>query len=127
MNEPVVRCQGCGQSLNEDPGLLPKPPCPTCGSTARAFGVTLGASIELHSKIAYKAKAGGKGRPFVEGVDGDDQHKATGRWNVLSRRIDRRRNRYRERIVDGETGEVIRDVDEPLTDHSGHGSAKPKD
>jgi hypothetical protein len=39
--------------------------------------------------------------------------------------IDRRGNRYFEHITDNETGEIIRVVDEPLTDHRGHGSAKP--
>jgi hypothetical protein len=88
------------------------------------FAVTLETEVGVRAKLLRKAKATGKGKPFVEGVDGDDVHRATGHWNVLSRLIDRRGNRYRERIVDGETGEVIRDVDEPLTGHRGHGSDK---
>lgn len=38
--------------------------------------------------------------------------------------VDREADRYTERLVDGETGEVIHDVDEPLSEHRGHGSAK---
>jgi len=38
--------------------------------------------------------------------------------------VDRIRNRYYERIIDKESGEVVREVDEPLADHVGRGSAK---
>jgi hypothetical protein len=40
--------------------------------------------------------------------------------------VDREGNRYRELITDPETGALIRDVDEPLDQHRGHGSAKQK-
>ena len=33
------------------------------------------------------------------------------------RNIDRKNNRYQERVVDYKTGRVIRDVDEKLTEH----------
>ena len=38
--------------------------------------------------------------------------------------IDKENDRYYERIVDPDTGDVIREVDEPLSTHQGHGSAK---
>jgi hypothetical protein len=44
----------------------------------------------------------------------------------LRRIIDRRNNRYQELVVDPQTGETVREVDEPLSEHRGHGSAKPK-
>ena len=42
----------------------------------------------------------------------------------LHRIIDRRHNRYYEKVHDPESREVIREVDEPLTDHQGRGDAK---
>jgi hypothetical protein len=38
-----IRCAACGAELDEDRALLParRPPCPTCGSTARAHSVVL--------------------------------------------------------------------------------------
>jgi uncharacterized protein (DUF1697 family) len=39
---------------------------------------------------------------------------------------DRRNNRYRKLVTDPETGEVVRDVDKPLTEHAGHGDARRK-
>jgi hypothetical protein len=43
---------------------------------------------------------------------------------VLVRVIDRRNNRYRESVRDPSTGEVVRNVDEALTEHTGRGSAR---
>jgi hypothetical protein len=44
----------------------------------------------------------------------------------LDRVIDRDNDYYLERIVDPETGEVIRECEEKLSEHQGRGSAKPK-
>lgn len=45
-------------------------------------------------------------------------------WMRRVQIIDRRGNRYVKRVEDPETGEVVRNVDEPLTEHRGYGSAK---
>jgi hypothetical protein len=37
---------------------------------------------------------------------------------------DRKNNRYTETVIDPDTGEIIHQADEPLSDHLGHGSAK---
>ena len=42
----------------------------------------------------------------------------------ISRLVDRENDRYRESVEDTKTGEVIRDVDHPLSEHRGRGSAK---
>lgn len=34
--------------------------------------------------------------------------------------------KYKEQLIDIETGEIIKDVEEPLVQHPGHGSAKFK-
>lgn len=84
-------------------------------------------TITMKVKFAMKARRPGfSGGPFLRHIEGDDFHRDTGLWNKLVRRIDRMTNRYYERLEDGRTGTVIREVDEPLTDHTGHGSAKPK-
>jgi hypothetical protein len=51
-------------------------------------------------------------------------HRKSGQWNILSRLIDREQDTYDERIDDGETGMIIRELREPLSKHSGRGSAK---
>ena len=40
--------------------------------------------------------------------------------------VDRINNRYRKLVIDPQTGEKLRDVDEPLSDHQGYGSAKKR-
>jgi hypothetical protein len=44
----------------------------------------------------------------------------------FQRVIDRLANWYHERVTDPTTGAVVHECDEPLTQHRGHGSAKPK-
>jgi hypothetical protein len=42
----------------------------------------------------------------------------------LHRIVDRQNDRYFEQVRDIETREVIHEVDEPLSEHRGHGSAR---
>jgi hypothetical protein len=48
----------------------------------------------------------------------------SGRLMKKERVFDRQNNIYTERVVDSDTDEIVRDVQEPLSDHTGHGSAK---
>jgi hypothetical protein len=52
---------------------------------------------------------------------GADLHRYSGTSRWLTREVDRKNNRYRERIT-APDGEVVRDVDEPLSEHRGHGA-----
>lgn len=82
--------------------------------------------MTLRERIGLKHKRPGHKKPIYESVSGDDLHRATGQWNHLTREIDRENDRYKERIVDSQTGEIIRQVEEPLTKHVGRGYAKKK-
>ncbi|MBA2372134.1 MAG: hypothetical protein H0V71_10890 [Chloroflexi bacterium] len=73
--------------------------------------------------VSLKARPG-VGKWFQKQKVGDEFHRLTARWHRLSRVVDRRRNRYREHIEDVETGDVVRHVDEALTDHTGRGDAR---
>lgn len=53
-------------------------------------------------------------------------HRDTGRMAKVRRGINRDTNSYFEVITDLETGEIIRECIEPLTDHQDRGSAKRK-
>ncbi len=63
-------------------------------------------------------------RPFVEMLGGDDFNRKLGKFVKLERVIDRARNWYMERVTDPDTGQVLHECEEPLTDHRGHGSAR---
>lgn len=121
-----VRCGQCGTFLTE-PTDLPvsgRVPCPTCGSKSRLFSVSIHATVRARSKLGLKAKYLGRGRPFVEMVGGDDLDRKTGKWMKLSRVIDREKDWYTETVTDPETGEIVHQTDEPLSQHQGHGDAK---
>lgn len=50
-------------------------------------------------------------------------HRESGEVRHVVREIDRAGNRYYERITDPH-GNVVREVDEPLSEHRGRGSAR---
>jgi hypothetical protein len=115
-----------GHPLDESPNLsaAERTPCPTCGTLGRRFEVDVSATVEVHSSLDMKAKTPGKRRPFVEQRQGASFSYARKKWIQFVRIIDRRGNRYVERVHDPETDEVLRDADEPLSGHQGHGSAR---
>lgn len=121
-----VTCGGCLRSLDEPPALPveERKPCPRCGSLLRLKRVEVGGSITPHSMLAHKVRQPGHKDPVYHGKSGSDFYRDTGTWRHVFRLFDHINNRYQERITDPETGAVLREVDELLTDHQGHGSAK---
>lgn len=128
INTDSTSCSACGTVVDESATTLvaERRPCLSCGSTARTFSAHVHESLKLREKIGLKHKRPGNKKPIYESVSGEDLHRATGQWNQLTREINRENNRYREVIVNPQTGEVIRNIDEPLTSHTSRGSAKPK-
>jgi hypothetical protein len=61
---------------------------------------------------------------FQEMWSGDDFHRDSGTWRRLERVIDRAKNWYFERITAAD-GTVVVHQGHPLTEHHGHGAAKP--
>ena len=57
-------------------------------------------------------------------LGGDDFNRKLGKFVKLERVIDREKNWYKKRVTDPDTGEVLYECEEPLTDHRGHGSAR---
>jgi hypothetical protein len=121
----TVQCRDCGTPVEEPGPIEDRRPCPTCGSLARIFTVTVTDTAQVRERIAIKARRGevGKVRPFLEQTHGDDYHRDSGEWREVTRVIDRENDRYTERIVDT-AGNVVREVDEPLNEHRGHGAAR---
>lgn len=126
MNSTEIICGLCGKKLQErtDIPADKRKPCPKCGSVLRTFHVRIQEEIKIFSKFGIKAKAVGEKRPFLEEISGDDLHHKSGRWNKLLRIIDRRKNKYIEKVTDPETGQIIHECSEQLSDHRGHGDAK---
>lgn len=80
----------------------------------------------MHERLGLKQRRPGYKKPIYESVSGYAFHRDSGKWNQLSREIDRLNDRCREKIVDPRTGEVIRQVDAPLSQHLNRRSARKK-
>jgi len=81
--------------------------------------------VKARDQVALKAKdpkKTGKAKTRIEMRIGDDLHRKSGRWYKLERIIDRNNKRYKEIVTNPETGEVVHLCDEPLDEHTGHGS-----
>lgn len=114
-----IICGGCGAGLpggKTDETGGSRASCRVCGFTQRKFMVSLSERIELLSSLSAKHRRPGVKRPLLElqwgAVVGRD-----GRAVNKERIIDRVKNRYVEKVVDRETGGVLRDLEEPLTQH----------
>jgi hypothetical protein len=57
-------------------------------------------------------------------MQGDEQRQIDGKWLKKRRHIGKDRDEYFEKVVNPETGEIIRECQEPLHQHRDHGSAK---
>lgn len=127
-----VFCNSCGQLLPDarpDDTVDFRSPCPACGSMSRLVKVYVHDGLTFHSDLVLKRrkpgfKSGGRSRPAQEQWSGD-QLSADGVWRDRQRIVDREKNRYVERVTDPD-GSVVRDVDEPLDEHLGRGSDKPR-
>lgn len=126
--EPFVLCSDCGIALDVPTTQAPEDrmPCPSCGSTHRFIGVGWAETLQIHDDVRLKHKRPGLKKPVVEVWSGASES-ADGSWAVRYRRINRDTDppTYTERVELAD-GTVVRDVNEPLEDHTGRGSAKPK-
>lgn len=122
----AVHCGKCDMALSECPDIPSdaRTPCPQCGSLSRKFDVELRDGVVVASSLGYKAKHGGRGKPFVEGFSGASWSRKFLKWMHLSRVIDRENDSYKEVVTDSQTGEEIHRCEEPLSQHIGHGDDK---
>jgi hypothetical protein len=94
--------------------------------TVQPVGVSAKAEI---GRVAAKgtSRTGGKrrGKYAHEALRGNE-FSVDGHLMEKERILDRENNCYKEQVVDTDTGEVVRYVDGPLSDHIGHGTEKHK-
>lgn len=67
-----------------------------------------------HAAAKGEGRPAGGGRWFWKMVQKRSWFRELRRWHVVDRTISRRGDRHDEVIVDGETGQVVREVHEPL-------------
>jgi hypothetical protein len=123
-----VQCGDCGRPLDEERNEPNRQPCLACGSTCRAFDRNAASTANFNEKLGLKVKdpqLTGKNKIRIEQVCGDELNHSTGKWIKKIRLIDRPNDKYFESVTDAETGETLHQCDQPLSEHYGHGSAKP--
>ena len=101
-------------------------PCPTCGGLRRTIHVSITETVTARAGISVKAKRQGQSRPYIEDRGMPCYSASRGKTVLREQVIDRDNDRYFERVTDYDTGEVIHECEEPLSEHRGHGTAKPK-
>ena len=119
-------CVACEMHLAAEYGPDPLGPCPKCG-TEMSVWYPVGKEFRLRvAGFQDRSIPRGRSRRHWEyqSEAGHSVYEQDGRVYWIEREIDRVANEYYERIVDKETGEVVREVHEPLTAHRGHGSAR---
>lgn len=70
--------------------LMPRRPCPQCGSLARTAHVSIAETVTVNAYLKMRAKHRDGGSKVVRDItEGDDYHRKTGKWNLMRRVIDR--------------------------------------
>ena len=118
-------CVNCGAVLIEGRNGV-RQPCPKCGGIPRKYVEEFKEEIRIYEHLRMKGKHEGRGKAFFDQRVGASFYFKDQEWHHLERLTDRDNDLYIEKIINMETGEVIRQVTELLSVHQGHGSAKHK-
>lgn len=123
-NGPI--CASCGRAVVEDEEVVVRGPCTNCGSLLRSYSLVVMSVINVSSGIRLKGFRKGMKKFFVDFFRGIELWRDRGTLSYREKMIDREKDYYRESITDLSSGEVIREVREPLSKHIDRGSARFK-
>ena len=117
-------CSNCFGTLGPR-GILEA--CPNCGSVIRTLNSLDIAGIEIFPCVRLKVRNPSyRGRhKYIRETKFVAEHSDDGRLVRVDQSIDRGSNRYRKKVTVVDTGEVLREANHPLSEHTGHGSDKP--
>jgi len=94
-------------------------PCPHCGKTGKDCKVNITASVAISTRLRARKKRKGIGRFVIEILQGwfPSNSPVLKKGVHKERIVDKEKNEYHETVKDAATGEVIRDIHEPLSQH----------
>ncbi|MBB3045890.1 uncharacterized Zn finger protein (UPF0148 family) [Litorivivens lipolytica] len=128
MDHCQFHCSECGETSDLQPEENGAIFCPLCGGTKGKLdvGFSFGVAAQMDSVrvVGKNDSLPSKKKRRLEYRREHSLTVSTGRMSILERLIDKENDIYREKIIDKESGEIIHSDEEPLTDHTGHGSAK---
>ena len=82
--------------------------------------------MELHEFAQVQKWVGEpKGEPYATVKSGDSFWRDEGQWVDFYQSVDHERDWYDKVVTDKTTGQVIREVHEPLSQHIGRGDSRP--
>ena len=124
-----VNCGDCGLDLPAEWSSCPDDhQCPACGSMSKHVELNLVSTLPLpRDYLSYAVKDHNypaSRNPRKEVLNRPTFSRDDGRMRDEHRTIDKYKNEYHKVITDQETGEIVYERHEPLTEHQGHGSAK---
>jgi hypothetical protein len=115
------------RTAEDDPSNVP---CPSCGQQGVSTSIGITDLMGVRDATLTKAK---RKEPRVDGhrrgtetTSGTDFSRATGHLVGIDRHLDRNENTYTERVVDLDSGEILREVDETKDVHQGRGDARKR-
>lgn len=126
----VVACGHCARIMEESSAIPgdQRTPCPNCGSRSRQVRMGIADSLTVRDGIRGKVRSGEAGKPgakpWLTTMSEPSWSYSAEKWMHREKTENRREDRYTEVVKDPDTGEIIREVNEPLSEHRGHGSAK---
>ena len=122
-------CGNCRAELPDDLPDQARIPCPNCGATSRYYFEPLADGLLAYDGHRVKLK-----RPSLPSAkklradtySGVEPSHKYGKLVRVHRTIDKDIDRYIEKVIDMQTGEILHECDEPLSEHINHGTAKPR-
>lgn len=119
-----ITCSDCGNELSSETNS----PCRNCGSTNRNIHLFDHGVGEEHMKLKVKEfdqnRKNSRHKAIRETTVGEDYQRKTETWLNIHMVVDRILNLYKKTLTNPGTGEIVRDVQEPLSEHKGYGAAK---
>ena len=117
-------CFNCQRTFDVRKTLMA---CPNCGSANWIANAISVGGIEILPSVQLKVENPNyKGRrKYARETKSVAEHSVNGRLVRVTQTIDRRNDRCRKKVTDVDTGEILREADHQLSEHTGHGSDKP--
>lgn len=88
------------------------------------INIRVGDTMTIHNGIKVRFKEQRVQGYISKIISGDALRGSTGTWTHKGRVIDRKNDWYEEVVTDLETGAIIHQCAERLSEHQGHGSAE---
>ena len=124
--EEAVICLRCRYEFTTS-SMIKDTCCPQCASSELSMHLKLYDGIGAKDRLRGKIKNNNfpsKKKLRCDFIAGSEQRRSDGKWMQKTRTIDKNNDNYEEKIIDEETGEIIHECKESLSDHINHGTAK---